>query len=303
MSNVDMPGPFGAAYFSFLESLTELRPSLHRYCARMTGSVLDGEDVVQEALFDAYRKLDTFDQARPLKPWLFQIAHNRCIDFLRRREVRREAEAAAMTPDAVDPLEPAGPMLDRAVEHMVLALPAKERACVLLKDVFDYSLEEVAGLVDSTVGGVKAALNRGRSKLASLPTPSSDAQPARAANPELSGLLHLYVERFNRQDWDGLRELISADAQLRVADRFAGALANAPYFSNYRRWPTPWRLAVGEVDGEPAVIIHFWEGNRWSPTCLVHVEVANDRIVRIMDYIHCPWILTAAASVDSGEIS
>src|SRR5262249_23660067 len=91
--------------------------------------------------------------------------------------------------------------------------PPKERACVLLKDVFDYSLEEISRLVDSTVGGLKAALNRGRSKLASLPQPS--ATP-RAANPEMSRLLHLYVERFNRRDWDGLRELITADARLLV---------------------------------------------------------------------------------------
>src|SRR4051812_48336080 len=168
-----MTGKFETRYLAFLETITNLRPSLHRYCARMTGSVLDGEDIVQEALFQAYRKLDTFDDDRPLSPWLFRIAHNRCIDFLRRREVRQEAEAAAVEPDYVMPGEPAGPILDRAVEHLVLALPPKERACVLLKDVFDYSLEEVAGLVDSTVGGVKAALNRGRSKLASLPEPST----------------------------------------------------------------------------------------------------------------------------------
>src|SRR5437870_10449340 len=108
-----------------------------RYCSRMTGSVLDGEDVVQEALFHAYRKLETFDDTRPLKPWLFQIAHNRCIDFLRRREVRQQAEAAVMEPGIVDAAEPAGPGLDRAVERLVTALPPKERACVLLKDVFD----------------------------------------------------------------------------------------------------------------------------------------------------------------------
>lgn len=261
---------------------------------------MDGEDIVQEALFQAYRKLETFDDSRPLKPWLFQIAHNRCIDFLRRREVHQEAEAAAMGPHTADPAEPVGPILDRTVEHLVLALPPKERACVLLKDVFDYSLEEIAELVDSTVGGVKAALNRGRSKLAPLPQPST--QP-RAANPELSRLLRLYVERFNRQDWDGLRELISADARLRVADRFVGSFAKAPYFTNYHRWPTPWRLAVGNVDGEPAVIIHFWDGSRWTPTSLAHVDITNDRIVRIADYIHCPWVLTAATSVVPGEIS
>src|SRR5262249_42588378 len=168
------------------------------------------------------------------------------------------------------------------------------------KNVFDYTLEEIAALVDSTVGGVKAALNRGRSKLASMPQPSTEPRPA---NPELSRLLHLYVERFNRQDWDGLRELISADARLRVADRFVGTLADAPYFPTYQRWPTPWRLAVGNVDGEPVVIIHFWDGRRWTPTSPVHFEITNDRIVHIADYIHCPWILTAATSVVSDEIS
>ena len=293
-------GPFEGRYISFLDTITSLRPDLHRYCSRMTGSVMDGEDIVQEALFQAYRKLDNYDETRPLKPWLFQIAHNRCIDFLRAREVRHQAEAAAIGPGAVDFAEPVGPSLDRAVEHLVVALPPKERACVLLKDIFDYSLEEIATLVDSTVGGVKAALNRGRSKLASLPQPTKHPP---ATSPELSRLLHLYVERFNRQDWDGLRELISADAQLRVADRFAGALVNAPYFSNYHRWPAPWRLAVGEIDGTAVVIIHFWDGSRWTPTCVSHLEAANNRIVSITDYVHCPWMLSAATSVVAGEVS
>jgi len=92
---LDGVGPFEARYRAFLETIPALRPSLHRYCARMTGSVMDGEDVVQEALFEAYRKLDQFDDSRPLKPWLFRIAHNRCIDFLRKRGVRVEAETAA----------------------------------------------------------------------------------------------------------------------------------------------------------------------------------------------------------------
>jgi RNA polymerase sigma-70 factor, ECF subfamily len=290
----DTPGPFEARYLAFLETMTHLRPSLHRYCSRMTGSVLDGEDVVQDALFQAYRKLEAFDDSRPLKPWLFRIAHNQCIDFLRRREVRQEAEAAVMAADSVEPVDPPGPILGRAVEHLVLALPPKERACVLLKDVFDYSLEEVAELVDSTVGGVKAALNRGRSKLGSLPQPS--AQP-RTANPELSHLLHLYVERFNRRDWDGLRELIAADARLRVADRFAGPLVDAPYFGRYERMAIPWRMAVGEVDGQPAVIALRQDNGAWIPHSIVRVDVTDHLIMRVVDYAHCPWVLPAITSV------
>src|SRR5438309_7089017 len=143
----------------------------------MTGSVMDGEHVDQDAMYHAYRKLDTFDDKRPLAPWLFRIAHNRCIDFLRRHEVRKEAEPAAMVPDRVIPVDPPGRALGRAVEHLVLTLPPKERACVLLKDVFEYSLEEIADLVGSTVGGVKAALKRGRTKLAAIPNPAERSRP------------------------------------------------------------------------------------------------------------------------------
>jgi hypothetical protein len=71
------------------------------------------------------------------------------------------------------------------------------------------------------------------------------------------------VDRFNRQDWDGIRELIGVDARLQVADRFAGAFAKAAYFTNYHRWPKPWRL--------------------------------------IVDYVHCPWTLASATSVIPGE--
>src|SRR4029079_4882148 len=111
-------GPFEARYLAFLETISTLRPSLHRYCARMTGSVMDGEDVVQEALFEAYRKLDQFDESRPLKPWLFRIAHNRCIDFLRKREVRTHAEQSAIAPETIESDESAPLDLGDALEHL-----------------------------------------------------------------------------------------------------------------------------------------------------------------------------------------
>ncbi len=298
-SDLDSTGLFDARYKAFLETMTELRPRLHRYCARMTGSVLDGEDIVQEALFEAYRKLDTFDERRALAPWLFRIAHNRCIDFLRRRGVREEAETAAAGPIAVSPEDPPGLTVGPAVERLVVTLPPKERACVLLKDVFDYSLEEISEFVGSSVGAVKAALNRGRSKLAELPDAPLAPPPARpAASPALAELLQLYVERFNRRDWDGLRELIRADARVRVADCFAGRFEDAPYLGEYERATTPWHMAVGEVDGEPVVIVQQRDDeHRWTPRAAVRLSVSDGRVERIADYIFCPWILPAAAVV------
>jgi len=261
----------------------------------MTGSVADGEDVVQEALFSAYRKLDTFDDTQRVEPWLFRIAHNRCIDFLRRRGVREDAEAAADMPESVAAIEPIGPALGRAVEHLVLTLPPKERACVLLKDVLDYSLEDIATLVDSTVGGVKAALSRGRAKLATLPTTVTPTP--RAPSREATQLLNQYVERFNRRDWDGLRDLITADARMRVVDRFVGLVADAPYFANYQRRTTPWRIALGRVDGEVAVLGLLQQDGTWVPRSLVRIDVDGERVTGIADYTHCPWVLSAADSV------
>jgi RNA polymerase sigma-70 factor, ECF subfamily len=287
-------GKFDARYRAFLETISQLRPQLHRYCSRMTGSITDGEDVVQDALFRAYRSLETFDDARPLGPWLFRIAHNQCIDSLRRRGVQQEAEAAAAEPDFVEPDELA-PAAGPAIEHLVLNLPPKERACVLLKDVFEYSLEEVAELVDSTVGGVKAALNRGRLKLATL---GDQPAPARVTPPGHQQILRLYVERFNRRDWDGLRELISADARLLVADRYSGSFADGGYLGVYSRMTVTWRLTPGEVDGEPSIVLLNLRVGAWEIEGIIHLDIGADgRIERVSDYQHCPWVLTAGSVV------
>ena len=291
---IQQAGKFEARYLAFLETISQLRPRLHRYCSRMTGSITDGEDVVQDAIFRAYRSLDTFDDSRPLTPWLFRIAHNQCIDFLRRRGVREEAEAAVAEPDFMEPVELSSSTVGPAIEHLVLNLPPKERACVLLKDIFEYSLAEIAELVDSTVGGVKAALNRGRSKLASSDYPP----PAPRVTTTEKKILQLYVDRFNRHDWDGLRELISADARLLVADRFAGRLVDAGYFGVYERMRVRWRLTLGEVDGEPSIILLNLRDGGWEIEGIVRLDLAADgHIERISDYQHCPWTLTAGSIV------
>ena len=285
-------GVFDARYLAFLATVEALRPSLHRYCARMTGSVADGEDVVQDALFHAYRRLDSFDDARPLKPWLFRIAHNRCIDLLRSRGAREDAEAGADTPDAVWPDDPPGPALGRAIEHLVLALPPMERACVLLKDVLDHSLEEIAELVGTTLGGVKAALHRGRAKLAASPAPIPRAEAS--APPHVAAVLVQYVERFNRRDWESLRELVRHDARVRVADRFTGPLDESGYFGRYDQLATPWRFVLADVDGAPMLVAEYDERGVWVGRGIVRLQVRDGRVAEIADYRHCPWILGAA---------
>lgn len=282
---------------AFLETLSHLRPRLHRYCARMTGSAMDGEDVMQDATFEAYRKLDSCDPARPLAPWVFGIAHNRCIDFLRRRNARStaECEMGPLEEGFAKPVEPIGHALENAFERLVIHLPPKERACVLLKDVLDYSLEEIAGLVSSTVGGVKAALSRGRGKLQGLqvrPTPRRGA-----ANAESLQLLRLYVDRFNRRDWDGVRELTSADARLVVVDRFAGNLDDPACPVETGRPAAPWQTSPGEVDGEVSLVALHPDPSEPTPLSAIRLRVAGDPVQSITESIECPRLLASAGAV------
>jgi RNA polymerase sigma-70 factor (ECF subfamily) len=293
---VDPSGLFDVRYTAFLETVTHLRPRLHRYCARMSGSVLDGEDVMQESLFEAYRKIDLLDDPGALRPWLFRIAHNRCIDFLRNRQARERAEASYAEDDIILPPEPAGPGAGRAIERLVIHLPPKERASALLKDVFDYSLEEIADLVDSTAGGVKSALSRGRAKLAALPS-GPDATAKSPLDPDMSRLLQRYVELFNRHDWDGVRALTSADAKLQVSDCFRGLLADSPYFAEYDRAARPWRMEVGEIDGETVLVTLVEHGTDWRPAWPVRIHVTDGVVDRIADYYACPWVAAAAHSL------
>ena len=83
----------------FLELVAHIRPELHRYCARMTGSVADGEDVVQDALARAYYDLAELKEPAAMRAWLFRIAHNRALDWLRRYD-RRMGESLE-EPDAL----------------------------------------------------------------------------------------------------------------------------------------------------------------------------------------------------------
>ena len=167
----------------------ELRPDLHRYCARLLGSVIDGEDVVQDTLIRAFVALQDLEEAPQLRPWLFRIAHNRALDLLRSREVRlaEPIDAVADVADSTqaDPLE----MLMRkdAVKTAVsrfVELPTLQRSVVILKDVLDESLIEIAALLDLTVDAVKGHLARGRARLREINAharPLPDARPASAA--------------------------------------------------------------------------------------------------------------------------
>ena len=199
----------------FLALVADVRPDLHRYCARMTGSVADGEDVVQDTLARAYYELSELKEVPPLRPWLFRIAHNRAVDYLRRYE-RKMSEPldAALEIPADDGLDPEDALArDQAVRAAVsrfLELAPAQRSCVILKDVLDHSLDEIAALLALSMPAVKAALNRGRARLRELGKASDPAAPPRPVPPALAR----YAALFNARDWDGVRAMLVDDVKL-----------------------------------------------------------------------------------------
>lgn len=271
-----------------------LRPRLHRFCARMCGSSLDGEDVVQETLAEAFYNLASLKDPSRFEAWMFRIAYHKCIDFLRRERRREADETFDEERDDRTSLDDGPPdvPIDAALAALVGRLPPKERASVVLKDVLDYSLAEVAEIADTTVGGVKAALHRGREKLRMM----KPAPVVAEFDPEQRRLFQAYAECFNRRDWDSLKQLVRADARLEIVGANQGTMSGlgATYSSNYVKLPYDWRLSAGLVDGVPVIIHWRRAGAEWQPVTAVRLWWEDGHVVRIRDYIHVEYLLTEA---------
>lgn len=274
----------------FLELVAELRPELHRYCARLTGSIIDGEDVVQETLAKAYYSLSGAPEMPPLRPLLFRIAHNTAIDALRRYE-HRQVEPRAEVPD-VPALERIDPEIVSAALGTFLRLPLAQRSAVILKDVLGCSLEEIAEAAGTSLPAVKAALFRGRSALRAQASESEVA--AFPVSPEERARLHRYASLFNARDWDALRSLIADDCRLSLVSRAERrGRGVGEYFSRYADLRDT-RLVPGTLDGRPLLGL-FTPRHAPRPTNFVLVEWGEHEIVQIRDFRYVPYIANELA--------
>src|SRR5262245_36189496 len=146
-----MPPEFGKARERFLEMVSDLRPELHRYCSRVVGSAIDGEDIVQETLARGFYAISMATEPPPLRQWLFRVAHNTAIDFLRRYEHKHVEPRAEFDETEALAEEPTDPEILRAALSSFLDLPVSQRSAVILKDVLGHSLEETADTMGTTV--------------------------------------------------------------------------------------------------------------------------------------------------------
>jgi RNA polymerase sigma-70 factor (ECF subfamily) len=202
----ELPSALRSSWNGFLETLEPLRTDLYRYCRHLTRSPWDAEDLAQDTLARGFVMLGQMGESPPNpRAWLFRVASNLWIDRMRHR--RREApmtteraDASATTHDPRGTREAAGTLLGQ--------LSPQERAAVVLKDVFDFSLEEAAATLSTTVGAVKAALHRGRGKLVE----AAQEEPS----PPLPAVLDAFCQAFNAGDLDGLTALLLDTASIEV---------------------------------------------------------------------------------------
>jgi len=279
---------------SFPALVAAIRPELHRYCARLTGSVIDGEDVVQEAIVKAHGALDSLSSRAALRPWLFRIAHHCALDFLRSRASRAaeplEHALNLADEDALDPFEQLmrAEAIATAITRFV-ELPTMQRSAVVLKDILGHSLDDIAGTLDVSVDAVKAYLARGRARLREINARRPASSIAREHRPENLR----YVELFNRRDWDSLRALLAADARLHQAThppRFGADVGM--FFTIYARTEGI-RLAPAWLEGRD-VIAEFEQGSGDQPHHIMQLEWRDGRIVSIRDYRYVPYVIAEA---------
>jgi len=289
-------GEFDARYLAFLTTVADLRPSLHRYCARMTGSVADGEDVVQETLARAYYQLAELKAIPPLRPWLFRIAHNRAIDHLRGAAHRTSEplEAASELPaDAAR--EPETTLARQQAVHAALssflALAPAQRGCVILKDVLEHSNEEIAEQLDLSVAAVKAALHRGRAALREQLDAAGPAnRPAAPVPRPVSAALSRYASLFNAHDWDGVRSLLADDVRLDLVSRrkAAGRRDVGVYFGNYGR-TAGWHLKPAWLEGREVLAVLDDPGST-SPRYFIELAWRTGEVAAIRDFRYVAYI-------------
>jgi len=275
--------------------LVAMRPKLHRYCARMVGSVIDGEDVLQDALIKAVEAYAAAGQIGNPEGWLFRIAHNTALDFLRRRnrqEALRSVGEVDMIVDQLDAVE--SRQIAATSLRTFMRLPVAQRASVILMDVLGCSLREICEVMDCSLPAAKASLHRGRTQLREIAVEPEDTPQQRLSDADRQRL-GAYVAHFNARDFDAIRAMISDDVRLDLVSktRMNGKAEVSRYFGNYTK-VSDWHLVPGLVEGQPAILVFDPNAPDSKPKYFMLLDWAADKVASIRDFRHAPYIVDGA---------
>jgi RNA polymerase sigma-70 factor (ECF subfamily) len=265
--------------------IKEVRPELHRYVARMIGSAIDGEDVVQEAVLKAYYALDQLKSDVNLRGWLFRIAHNKAIDYLRGRHLQtmEQLDENLLAEPEDSPLEQKE--LTSIALKVFLKIAPRQRSCVILKDVLGYSLAEISEMLDATVPEIKAVLHRGRTRLRELGKSVETSVPV--LDEQEFKLLNRYIERFNARDFEAVRQMLTDETRLDLLNKAKLRGASeiySNYFHNYQKL-RDWHFKLGIVEDRPAILVFDLNNESATrPAYFLLLTIEGNQITAIRDY-------------------
>jgi len=278
-----------AAWHRYVDLTAPLRPDLHRYCRRLTGSLWDAEDLVQETLLRGFSRLgQVHHEVRSPRSYLLRTATHCWIDACRRRDAESQARESLPEPAAS---QREGESLARdAGATLLRRLAPQERAAVLLKDLFDFRLEEIADLLGTSVGAVKAALHRGRGRLRE---PEGEAAALRP--PPSPQLVDRFVSLYAARDVAGLVALMQDGSSVEnvgcglefgreAFESGKGWFHHAVF--GHSEWPPAFRyerarIERRELDGEPLVL---------------RFDEIDGKIARLRGYAFCPETMREVAA-------
>lgn len=300
----DLPDAVRASWHRFADTYEPLRGELYRYCRHLTRSPWDAEDLAQDAMARAFATLGRMGVAPPNpRAWLFRVASNLWLDQVRRPRLAMEPAAQPLAQRSSSPVE-----LREAAGTLLVQLAPQERAAVVLKDAFDFSLDEVAGILGTTVGAVKAALHRGRGKLL-----EPEAEPGRVP---AQGVIDAFCAAFNARDVEGLTALLLESATVEVvgatasygADELRQQMLRGMLFGSERlanaatqggiearlvrgALPTPPRAEVRAYRGEAIALLWYAHADGEHVRALDRFVVDDDRISGLRNYFFTPDLI------------
>jgi RNA polymerase sigma-70 factor (ECF subfamily) len=264
---------------AFRELTDPYRRQLHVHCYRILGSLQDAEDVLQETLLSAWQAIDRFD-GRSFRAWLYRIATNRCLNYLRDASRRPKAANApvpqgAFLGDAIASDEPwwLDPYPDALIDDVALGpearyddresialsfvaglqhLPTQQRAALVLRDVLGFSASEVAEMLESTPASVNSALQRARAGF--RPSGDPDLVPLPRSEVETE-VVDRFVEAFQHGDLDRVVALLTDDAKVSMPPEpfaFQGPRAIADFLRSLGFWGQDLKLVPTRANNQPA---------------------------------------------------
>jgi RNA polymerase sigma-70 factor, ECF subfamily len=290
----ELQRPLRDLHLQFHALIEPHRPDLYRYCLRLTNAPFDAEDLVQETLARAFARLVQHYQPVEPRPYLFRIASNLWIDQHRRARKLTYAPLQENIPVDLPQPEQNG-AVQEAFGSLVDLLEPRQRVAVLLKDVFDYTIEEIATFLETTPGAVKGLLHRGRARIE-----QSRRQPPRTPDAASMSLARRYAERLSAADWDGIAALLRADATVSIVgvdEEHGRDYIRATSLSDAATDLLPGhRAEFVLLDGEPLVLWLFRpdDGDE-AVRDVLRITTDDDAITHVWMYWFCPDVVREVA--------